>query len=166
MFRATRETTTRSANQRVGRRQILGLARTAAALLAGTALARSWPLASLESRAAASRAPNVPTQAARITIDLPPVYEDGNSVPLGVLVAGPMTPSDHVQELHIVAPGNPLPEVARIRFPPRNGRAELRTRIRLDAGLQMVVVTAIFADGSAETATASSQIAAGGCSAS
>ena len=94
------------------------------------------------------------------------IFNDGNSVPLAVEVASPMTPSDHVRELHIMAPGNPLPEVARFRFSPRNGRAEVRTRIRLDAGFQSVIVTAIFSDGSVKTERADVQIAVGGCSTS
>lgn len=145
-----------SAGLRPGRRQVLGLLQAGVGLLAGTALARSWPLQP------AQALPRDP----RIAIDLPLFFENGNSVPLAIHVDSPMIPTDHVREVHIVAPGNPLPEIARFRFSPQCGQAEVRTRIRLDAGLQRVVVTVRFSDGNEQMASARTQIAVGGCSTS
>lgn len=148
--------TANNASSRPGRRQVLDLLQAGVGLLAAAALARTWPL---QPARAFSRD-------SHIAIDLPLVFEDGNSVPLAVQVDSPMIPTDHVREVHIVAPGNPLPEIARFRFFPQCSLAEVRTRIRLDAGLQRVVVTARFSDGTVQTASAQARITVGGCSTS
>jgi sulfur-oxidizing protein SoxY len=41
-------------------------------------------------------------QHGRVTLDLPPLVENGNAVPLTVSVASPMTDGDHVKAIHIV----------------------------------------------------------------
>jgi sulfur-oxidizing protein SoxY len=47
----------------------------------------------------------------RVTIDLPPLVENGNSVVVQVSVSSPMTADDHVKAIHLVAEGNPLPSI-------------------------------------------------------
>ena len=76
-----------------------------------------------------------------IEIELPQIAENGNSVPLRVAVEGPMTEADHVAALHLIAERNPRPLVGTFHLGPGNGRAEIRTRIRL-AGTQRFTVLA------------------------
>jgi sulfur-oxidizing protein SoxY len=83
----------------------------------------------------------------RVKLELPPLVENGNSVPLVVSVESPMTPADHVKAFHVFTEKNPQPEVVSFRFGPRAGRARVATRIRL-ADTQSVVAIAELSDGS------------------
>jgi sulfur-oxidizing protein SoxY len=76
-----------------------------------------------------------------VTIDLPQIAENGNSVPMHIAVESPMTEQDHVTAIHIVAERNPRPLVATFRLGPQSGRADINTRVRL-AGTQKVTVLA------------------------
>ena len=81
-----------------------------------------------------------------IEIELPQIAENGNSVPMHIKVASPMTPSDHVEAVHIIAERNPRPLVATFHFGPGAGRADMTTRVRL-AGTQKVTVLAALSGG-------------------
>jgi sulfur-oxidizing protein SoxY len=83
----------------------------------------------------------------RVTLDLPPLVENGNTVPLAVSVESPMTEADHVRAIHLFTEKNPQPDVASFRFGPRAGRASVATRIRL-ADTQTVVAIGELSDGS------------------
>jgi sulfur-oxidizing protein SoxY len=83
----------------------------------------------------------------RVTLDVPPLVENGNSVPLNVAVESPMTAADHVKAIHLFNEKNPQPNVASFRFGPRAGRADVSTRIRLSDS-QKVVAIAEMSDGS------------------
>lgn len=83
----------------------------------------------------------------RIEIDIPRISESGNSVSMGIVVDSPMTPSDYVKTIDIVAPRNPFPNVARFHIGPRAGRAKVGTNIRL-ALTQDVYAVAAMSDGS------------------
>src|SRR5690348_7062255 len=48
----------------------------------------------------------------RVTLELPPLVENGNSVPLTVSVDSPMTTADHVKAIHVIVEKNPQPYVA------------------------------------------------------
>jgi sulfur-oxidizing protein SoxY len=74
-----------------------------------------------------------------VEVELPAIAENGNSVPLRVRVASPMTQADHVTAIHLFAERNPRPAVATFHFGPGAGRAEVSTRMRL-AGTQKVTV--------------------------
>src|SRR5437879_12567037 len=75
----------------------------------------------------------------RVKLDLPPLSENGNTVPLTVSAESPMTAADHVKSLHVFNEQNPLPYVERFRLGPRAGRVGWSTSIRL-ADTQMLVV--------------------------
>lgn len=81
-----------------------------------------------------------------ISIDLPPLAENGNSVALGLQVDSPMTPTDHVRTVHVFSDANPLPVIGIFRFSRQSGAARVDTRIRL-ADSQRVVAVAEHADG-------------------
>ena len=78
-----------------------------------------------------------------IDIELPQIAENGNSVPLRIKVASPMTQADHVTAIHLFAERNPRPNVATFHLGPLAGRAEISTRVRL-AGTQKLTVLAVF----------------------
>jgi sulfur-oxidizing protein SoxY len=82
----------------------------------------------------------------RIKIDLPPLVENGNAVPLGIQVESPMTDADHVKAIHVFTEKNPQPNVVSFQLGPRAGTANISTRMRL-ADTQLVVVVAEMSDG-------------------
>jgi sulfur-oxidizing protein SoxY len=83
----------------------------------------------------------------RVKLELPPLVENGNTVPLAVSVESPMTGADHVRAIHVFTEKNPQPDVVNFRLGPRAGRASVATRIRL-ADTQTVVAIAELSDGS------------------
>jgi sulfur-oxidizing protein SoxY len=83
----------------------------------------------------------------RIKLDLPPLVENGNAVPLAISVESPMTVEDHVKTIAVFNQKNPQPNVATFHLGPRSGRASVSTRIRL-ADSQTVIAIAQMSDGS------------------
>lgn len=83
----------------------------------------------------------------KVKLDLPPLIENGNSVPLSVTVDSPMTPADHVKAIHVFAEKNPQPNVISAQLGPRAGRARIATRARI-ADTGSVVAIAQMSDGS------------------
>ena len=76
-----------------------------------------------------------------VEIELPQIAENGNSVPMRIRVASPMSAEDHVKAIYIFAERNPRPLIATFHLGPHSGRAEISTRVRL-AGTQRVTVLA------------------------
>jgi sulfur-oxidizing protein SoxY len=105
----------------------------------------------------------VAPRAGKIKIDAPEIAENGNAVPITVTVDSPMSPSDHVRAIHIIADRNPQPGVASFMLGPDNGKAEVQLRMRM-AESQTVIVVAELSDGSAWTATREVKVTVGGCS--
>jgi sulfur-oxidizing protein SoxY len=83
----------------------------------------------------------------KVTLDIPPLVENGNTVACSVEVDSPMTPSDYVKSIHIFNEKNPQPNVIGVHLGPRAGRARFSTRIRL-ADTQRVIAIAQLSDGS------------------
>jgi len=83
----------------------------------------------------------------RITLDLPELVENGNTVPMAIKVDSPMTPESHVRAIHVFNEKNPQPNVVSFQLGPRSGRAAVATRVRL-ADSQKVVAIAQMSDGS------------------
>ncbi len=86
-------------------------------------------------------------RAGKVTLELPALVENGNLVTIKVSVESPMTQADHVKAVHLIAEGNPLPNIVSFFLGPRAGRAEIGTRIRL-ANSQRVWAIAQMSDGS------------------
>jgi sulfur-oxidizing protein SoxY len=82
----------------------------------------------------------------RVKLEVPPLSENGNAVPLAVKVESPMIAADHVRAIHVFTEKNPQPEVVSFHLGPRAGRASVATRIRL-ADTQTVVAIAEMSDG-------------------
>ena len=83
----------------------------------------------------------------KVTLDIPSLVENGNTVPMTVSVDSPMTGTDYVKSIHVFNEKNPQPNVIGIHLGPRTGQASIATRIRL-ADSQKVVAIAQMSDGS------------------
>ena len=83
----------------------------------------------------------------KVKLELPPIVENGNTVPLTVTVDSPISGADHITAIHIFNEKNPQPYVAVFALGPRAGKAAVSTRIRL-ADSQQVVAIARLSDGS------------------
>lgn len=101
-------------------------------------------------------------KAGRVKLDISPLAENGNSVPLTITVESPMTAADHVTTIYLFSPENPLPDVARFHIGPRAGRAQVKTAIRL-ATSQRVQAIAVMSDGSAWTESADVVVTLSAC---
>lgn len=88
-----------------------------------------------------------PPRAGRVRLEIAPLVENGNAVPISIKVESPMTAADHVREIAVFTERNPQLDVVRFHLGPANGRAEVATRIRL-ATSQHVVALARLSDGS------------------
>jgi sulfur-oxidizing protein SoxY len=91
-------------------------------------------------------------RAGKVKLDVPPLVENGNTVPMTVSVTSPMTAEDHVRSIHVFVEKNPQPNVGNFVLGPRAGRAQVSTRIRL-ADSQKIVAIAKLSDGSLWSAT-------------
>src|SRR5512134_2525598 len=74
---------------------------------------------------------DTPVREGRIKLELPPLVENGNAVPLGITVVSPMTDADHVKAIHVFTEKNPQPNVVSFHLGPRAGSATIATRMRL-----------------------------------
>lgn len=131
------------------RRRFLGLAGGAAVLGAVPIVTVQPAKATPEMLASAIRnATNGATvKTGKVKLDVPPLVENGNTVPLTVSVNHPMAPEDHVASIHIFNEKNPQPNVANFQLGPHSGRAQVSTRIRM-ADSQQIVAIARLSDGS------------------
>ena len=84
---------------------------------------------------------------ARVKLDIAPLVDNGNTVPLVVAVDSPMSASDHVVAIALFSQRNPQLDIARFTLGPRVGRARVSTRIRL-ATTQKIAAVARLSDGS------------------
>jgi sulfur-oxidizing protein SoxY len=127
-------------------------------LLAGGAVASAAAQAQLPPNIAALRQAalqeavrqvtgGAPVRPGRVKLELPPLVDNGNAVPLAVEVESPMTAADHVAAIHVFTEKNPQPRVVSARLGPRAGRARIATRARIaDSGA--VLAIAQMSDGS------------------
>jgi len=83
----------------------------------------------------------------KVTLDLPPLVENGNTVPMTVSVDSPMTQENYVKAIHVFNEKNPQANVISVRLSPRAGKAAISTRMRL-AGTQKLMAIAELSDGS------------------
>ena len=83
----------------------------------------------------------------KVKLELPPLIENGNAVPLTISVDSPMTEAQHVRAVHVFTEKNPQPYVVTFHLGPRAGRARVATRMRL-ADSQNVVAICELSDGS------------------
>jgi len=98
----------------------------------------------------------------RVRLDVAPLVENGNTVPLTVSADSPMTEVDHVSAIAVFNARNPQRDVAIFHFTPRSGRATVSTRIRL-ATSQTLVAVARMSDGSYWTTQTAVIVTLAGC---
>jgi sulfur-oxidizing protein SoxY len=97
-----------------------------------------------------------------LTLDMPEIAENGNTVPVTVSVDTPQTGDNHAVAVMILAAGNPNPGVATFHFTPMSGAASATTRMRL-AGTQDVIAVAKMSDGSFRKTETVVKVTIGGC---
>ncbi len=101
-------------------------------------------------------------ESGKISLEMPEIAENGNTVPLTVSVDSPMSGDDYVKRVMVLADANPRPGVATFHFSPKSGVAEASTRMRL-ARTQNVIAVAEMSDGSFHMAKATVKVTIGGC---
>jgi sulfur-oxidizing protein SoxY len=104
----------------------------------------------------------IPTESDRVHLAMPPVFPNGYSVPLALDIDSPMTETDYVRYVRVLAPRNPIIDVATFYFPPRRSEPRVSTRIRI-AEPQYIVAVAEMNDGALLTAKAWVEVATNGC---
>jgi sulfur-oxidizing protein SoxY len=147
------------------RRRFLGLAGSTAAIGALPALISVRPVeATPETMAAAIRTVTggAVVQSGKVKLDIPPLVENGNSVPMTVSVASPMTANDHVKSIHVFNEKNPQPNLGNFYLGPRAGRAQVSTRVRL-ADSQKITAIAKLSDGTFWSVTADVVVTLAAC---
>ncbi len=103
-----------------------------------------------------------PIQAGKVTLDVPPLVENGNTVPMKISVDSPMTAADHVVAIYVFNEKNPQPNIGNFHLGPRAGRAQISTRIRL-ADSQRLTAIAKLSDGSFWSTTADVVVTLAAC---
>lgn len=98
----------------------------------------------------------------KVSLKLPEIAENGRTVPITVIVDSPMTAGNYVKSIHVVADGNPNPEVVSFHLTPAMGKAEIATRMRLGK-TQNVLAAAVMSDGSVYTTSRKVKVTIGGC---
>jgi sulfur-oxidizing protein SoxY len=97
-----------------------------------------------------------------VTLDVPPIAENGAVVPVSVEVIGPVPPGVHVKHIYVVADRNRIPVVARATLTPAAGHAFVGASIRLgETGDVRAIVER--SDGSLLQVTRPVRVTVGGC---
>ena len=98
----------------------------------------------------------------RIKLEVPRLAENGNIVPVTVIVDSPMTEQDHVKSIHLFAESNPQPRIVDVELGPYNGQPRISTRVRV-AVSQHLRAVAVMSDGSLWSAAVEVEVTVGGC---
>lgn len=154
---------TRSGRSAVDRRRVLaGAAGATLAVALRPAVAATLPRTETTESAIRRFSGDNPIRPGRVTLDLPPLVENGNTVPLAVSVESPMTPEDHVRRIGVFNEKNPQPNVVTVHLRPGAGRAQVSTRIRL-ADTQRITAIAEMSDGTYWSASADAIVTLAAC---
>ena len=147
------------------RRRFLRLAGSTAAIGALPLAIRVRPVeATPETMAAAIRnvVGGAVIQNGKVRLEIPPLVENGNSVPMTVSVASPMTANDYVKSIYVFNEKKPQPNLGNFYLGPRAGRAQVSTRVRL-ADSQRITAIAKLSDGSFWSTTADVVVTLAAC---
>jgi sulfur-oxidizing protein SoxY len=102
------------------------------------------------------------TESDRLHLIMPAVFPTGYTVPMSLDIDSPMTEADHVRQIRVFAPQNPIIEVASFHFVPQRSLPRVSTRIRL-AKPQHVIAVAEMNDGVLLMTKAWVDVATNGC---
>lgn len=147
-----------------GRRELLALAGGAMALTITGALfpGRTFATPAEAAKLIEKITGGAKVQSSKVNLTLPEIAENGSTVPVTVTVDHPMTESDYVEAIHLIAEGNPAPDVASLHLTPANGKAEAYLRMRLSK-TQNVVAIAKTNDGRYYMGQKAIKVTIGGC---
>lgn len=98
----------------------------------------------------------------KVSLELPEIAENGNTVPFTVNIESPMSDADYVKSVHVFANGNPQPDVASFFFTPASGKATATSRMRL-AKTQDIIAIAEMSDGKFYMGKQTVKVTIGGC---
>jgi sulfur-oxidizing protein SoxY len=97
-----------------------------------------------------------------IKLDIPLIAENGSVVPVAVNVDSPMTASNYVKHIYVVADKNRIPVVTRVTLAPEAGRASVGANIRLgETGEVRAIIEQ--SDGTLLQVTREVKVTVGGC---
>ena len=102
------------------------------------------------------------TPSDRLHLKMPATFSTGYTVPMDIDMDSPMTEADHVRQVRVFAPQNPIIEIIGFRFVPGRSVVRVSTRVRL-AMPQDVVAVAEMSDGTVLMATTFVDVATNGC---
>ena len=97
-----------------------------------------------------------------LKLDLPFIAENGAVVPVGIEVAAPVTATDYVRHIYIVADKNRIPVVTRATLSPEAGQPAIGANIRLGETTDVRVI-AEKNDGSLWQVKREVKVTVGGC---
>lgn len=147
----------------ISRRSLMQLAGGGAVLaLTPTALISPALANSAVAQAISAFADGATPAEGKITLTTPEIAENGNTVPVSFEVESDMTAESYVQDVLVLADGNPNPGVATFHFTPLSGVAAAATRVRL-AKTQNLIVVAKMNDGKTYMAQKTVKVTIGGC---
>ena len=102
------------------------------------------------------------TKSDKVSLTVPEIAENGAVVPVKINVESPMTESDHVKAIHVLATKNGNSRCADVMLTPMNGKGYFATRIKL-GGTQDIVALVEMSDGTVINAAKSVKVTIGGC---
>lgn len=103
-----------------------------------------------------------PTESKKVTLKAPEIAENGAVVPITVNVESPMTESNYVKSIHILASKNGNARCIDAHLTPANGKAMFAARIKL-GGTQEVSAVIALSSGEFLIASQSVKVTIGGC---
>src|SRR5260370_2169848 len=60
-----------------------------------------------------------PVRKGKVTLDIPPLVENGNTIAMSVSVDSPMTETNYVKAIHVFNEKHPQPDIISVRLAPR-----------------------------------------------
>ena len=100
--------------------------------------------------------------ASTVKLDVPLIAENGAVVPISVSGDSPMTPTNYVKYIYVVADKNRIPVVTKVTLAPEAGRAFMAATIRLgESGDVRAIVEQ--SDGSLLAVKREVKVTVGGC---
>lgn len=102
------------------------------------------------------------TPSSKVHLKAPEIAENGAVVPVKITVDSPMSASNNVKAIHLIATKNGNVRVANVYLTPANGTAMFSTRIKLGT-TQEVLAIAEMSDGTFLTARQNVKVTIGGC---
>lgn len=103
-----------------------------------------------------------PVRTGRLKLDVPRIADNGNTVPVKIVMAGPFAPGTEVRTVHLFSEKNPVAQMAVFHFPLALPRIEIESRVRL-AGSQRLAAVATLSDGSLHAAMADIVVTVSAC---